>query len=180
MSDSSRFRATRRRTVCGAGSGLVGLLAGCASLTDGKESSDPSYDQLQRTAVYVAEGVDLSMPDEVPTVRAAENADLLVLPGDTDTDASQAVDWLAADRVLALLGSAAEATWLDWAQSEPFTDTFEPGGYADGEPDPVLLVAAKIGLNVPTYRHSWGGSPRDRDLLRALDEDLAAIASRTP
>lgn len=180
MSDSSRATSTRRRTVLGAGSGLVGLLAGCTSLTRDAESSDPSYDELQRTAVYVDDGVDLTMPDEVPTVRATENADLLVLPGDPAIGAAQAVDWLAADRVLALLGMDAEATWLEWAQSEPFAETFDPGGYADGEPDPLLLVATRIGLNVPTYRHSWGDRPQDRDLLRALDEDLAAIASRTP
>lgn len=111
---------------------------------------------------------------------APADADLLVIPGDTTIGAAQAVEWLTDDRVLALLGSTAEATWLDWAQSEPFAEAFDPGGYADGEPDPLLLVAAKVGQDVPTYRHSWGGTPRNRDLLRAMDEDLAAIASRTP
>lgn len=180
MSDTNRLTTTRRRTLLAASSGVIASLAGCAALTNDGTEEELSFDQLQRTTVYVDEAVELAMPADVPTASTTENADLLVLPGDPAIVAQQAVNWLAEERILALVGSASEATWLDWAQSDPFTETFGPGGYADGEPDPLLLVAAKIGETVPTYRHSWGDTPRDRDLLRALDEDLADIANRTP
>jgi hypothetical protein len=31
-----------------------------------------------------------------------------------------------------------------------------------------------------TYRRSWSDSPRNRDILRALDETLVAIENETP
>lgn len=171
---------TGRRTLLGVGSGLLGLLAGCATLPGGRQPEEQSFSRFHLTAVYIAESVDLSLPEEVSTVGTADNADLVVLPDVPSVDAQQAVDWLAQGRVLALIGLDAEATWLGWAQSDPFKDAFAQGGYADGEPDPYLLVAAEIGPNVPTYRHSWGDTPRDRDLLRSLDRDLVDIEERTP
>ena len=111
---------------------------------------------------------------------APTNADLLVLPGDTDVGAERAVDWLAADRVLALLGEAAEPTWLSWARSDVYRDAFEGEGVGDGDPDPQLLVAGTVGLHVTTYRRTWSDGPRERDVLRALDETLVDLAGRTP
>lgn len=176
----ARPRATRRRLLAGAGAGLVGGLAGCVGLTDDGSPDDLRFQRLQTTAVYVDDGVALSMPDEIETVRATNNADLLVLPGDAGVEAEQAVDWLADDRVLALLGDDAEATWLAWARSDAFRDAFENEGLADGDPDPQLLVAATVDLHVPTYRRTWADGPRDRDVLRALDETLVDLAERTP
>lgn len=110
----------------------------------------------------------------------AHNADLLVLPDDTNADADQVVEWFADDRVLAILGDRSEATWLSWVRSDAFRDAFKNEGYGDSEPDPSLVVGAKIGLYVKTYRRSWSVGPRNRDVVRALDESLVAIANETP
>lgn len=172
---------TRRRVLRVGGAALFGSLAGCSSTPmDESDPQDLTFDRLDVTAVYVADEVDLSMPEEIETVTATNNADLLVLPDETDVDADQAAGWLAADRVLALLGDSSEATWLSWARSESFEDAFENRGYSDSEPDPSLLIGAQIGSYVKTYRRSWSDGPRDRDILRALDETLVAIEQETP
>lgn len=170
-----------RRAMLGAVAGLGSLLAGCSARVDADgDADDLSFDRLQRTAVYVHPEVDLTLASEVATVEATNNADLLVLPGDTAHGPSQAVDWLAADRILALLGAGAEGRWLDWARSDAFANTFDERGVSDAEPDPTLVVAAATGLQVHTYRHSWSDPPRDRDVLRALDEDLVDIEAESP
>ncbi|MFB6296475.1 MAG: hypothetical protein ABEH66_06525 [Halobacteriales archaeon] len=145
----------------------------------GQGIPDRSYDRLQRTAVYLEDSVELSLPDEVETVSARSNADLLVLPGDTEVDAEQAVGWLADERVLALVGDASESTWLTWARSDVYADAFENEGYADGDPGPQLLMAATIGPQVRTYRRTWADGPPNRDLLRGLDETLVDIEAET-
>lgn len=174
-------RWTRRSILQAIGIALLGSLAGCSALlSDSSRSEEPTYKRLDATAVYVADSVELSMPPEVETVDATHNADLLVLPGDTTTDAEQAVEWLAADRVVALLGDEAEATWFSWAGSDAFRDAFENEGYGGAQPDPPLVVGAKIGLYVETYRHSWDDDPSDREVLKALDKSLVAIEKETP
>lgn len=175
---------TRRQALAGTGATLVGTIAGCASLPDEESEDGPAgesaYERLQRTAVYVDSDVDLSIPDDVPTVSAPNNADLIVLPGDTEVGAERAVDWLADERVLALLGDESEPTWLAWVRSDVYTDTFRGEGAGDAEPDPNLLVAAAIDVTVTTYRFTWGEGPRDRDVLQRLDETLDDIQARTP
>ncbi|MFD1586055.1 hypothetical protein ACFR9U_03605 [Halorientalis brevis] len=179
QADSTR-RLTRRRVLTG-GSAVVGsAVAGCSGLPGGESTDDLRFTSLHQTAVFVADGVDLAVPEEIPTVSAANNADLVVVPDDTDVGAKQAVDWLADERVIAVVGDDAEATWHGWARSDEFEDAFRRDGFSDSEPDPSLLVGAAIGLDVTTYRHSWTDGPRDRDVLRALDEDLSDIESRTP
>ncbi|REA03911.1 hypothetical protein DEQ92_12325 [Haloferax sp. Atlit-6N] len=132
------------------------------------------------TPVYVADGLDLSMPPDIETVSEPYNADLLVLPDDTNTNATQAVEWLTDDRVLALLGENAETTWLSWVRSDAFNDVFNTQGYSESDPDPSLVVAAKVGLTTTTSRYSWGSEPSTRDVLDALDDSLVAIEKRTP
>ncbi|MDZ7700793.1 MAG: hypothetical protein U5J98_01300 [Halobacteriales archaeon] len=171
-------RLTRRRALGGAAA-LVGTLAGCSALPADRDD-DQSYDRLARTATYVSPNADLEFPAELPAVENTHNADLLVLPGDTAHGPDQAADWLAADQVVALVGDGAERRWLDWARSDAFEDTFESPGASDAEPDPTLVVAAAVGTLVHTYRHSWADSPRDRDVLRAIDEDLGDVESETP
>lgn len=172
---------SRRRALHAGSVALFGSLAGCSSTpTDESEPQDLTFDRLDVTAVYVADEVDLSMPEGVETVAATDDADLLVLADETDVDAEQAVEWLTADRVLSLVGDSSEATWLSWARSDAFEDAFENRGYSDSEPDPSLLTGAKIGNYVKTYRRSWSSGPRDRDVLRALDESLVAIEQETP
>lgn len=170
---------SRRRVLAGVGAAAVGAVAGCGGIAH-NEPPDADYAVLTHTPTYVADDVDLSVPEAVPTVSATTNADLLVLPGDTDVGAEQAVEWLAADRVVALLGEAAERTWIEWAESEAYGDAFDDRGLADADPDPQLLVGAAVGLHVRTYRHTWGNGPDDRDVLAALDEDLADIEASTP
>lgn len=171
---------TRRQALAGGLAALAGAAAGCSALRSDDSPDDPSYERLPLTAVYVDDGVDLAMPEAVQTVGATTNADLLLLPDDVDVGAEQAVEWLADERAVALLGEDAEAKWFEWVRSEAYDDTFGRQGGADSEPDPFLLVAAAVGTRVTTYRRSWGDDPRDRDLLRALDETLVDIEDRTP
>lgn len=180
-SPDSRPVLHRRRLLAAAGASLAAAVAGCSSLPGMGEDTpaDLSFEKLHQTPTYVAEDADLSMPEEVPVVEA-NNADLLVLPGDTGVDAQQAADWLAADRAIALLGDAAEPTWIDWERSDAFHQTFENKGYGDSSPDPDLLVGAAVGMRTTTYNRTWSDGPRERDLLRALDETLVDLAQRTP
>lgn len=170
---------TRRQALAGAAVATLGAVAGCGRAAP-DSSGDRSHAVLHQTPTYVADGVDLTVPEEIPTVNATNNADLLVLPGDTDVEAQRAVDWLAADRAVALLGDGAERTWIAWARSDAYAETFDDRGFGDSEPDPQLLVGAAVGPHVSTYRHTWGNGPSDRDVLRALDEDLADIEAATP
>ncbi|ELZ84595.1 hypothetical protein C453_11291 [Haloferax elongans ATCC BAA-1513] len=171
---------TRRSTLRACGIAALSSLAGCSTLSRGGSDTElPSYERLDVTPVYVADGADLTTPTEIETVTATSNADLLVLPDDTDTDAEQAVEWLIEDRVIALLGERAETTWLSWAQSDAFTDVFGAEGHADSEPDPSLVVSAKIDLRTTTSRYSWGSEPSNRDVLNALDESLVAIENKS-
>jgi len=171
----------RRRLLAATGAMLTTALAGCSSLPDGGRTSEQLvFEELHQTPTYVAEGVDIDLHEEIPTVSAKNNADLLLLPGDTDTGAEQAADWLTDDRWIALLGDAAEATWLDWEASDAFDDAFENRGAADSDPDPDLLVGTVFENRTATYRRTWADGPRDRDLVRALDEILVAIEERTP
>ena len=172
-------KPTRRDVLRASGVVAVGALAGCSALGD-DTPEEPSYRQLPTTAVYVADGVDLSVPPEIETVSDPVNADLVVVPADTSVTAEQAVQWLADGRAVALLGDAAEETWHAWTGSADYRDTFDTEGYADSDPDPELLVAGAIGLDVTTYRYSWGEGPSDEDVLGALDESLVDIETRTP
>jgi hypothetical protein len=170
---------TRRQALTGIGAAVMGAIAGCGGLSN-DQPDELEYTVLHQTPTYVADDVALAVPDEIPAVSARNNADLLVLPGDTDASPEQAVDWLAADRTVALVGTTAESTWIGWVRSDAYADTFDDQGVADSEPDPQLLVAAAVGLRVPTYRHSWGNPPSDRDILEALDETLADVETRAP
>lgn len=165
--------------LAGVSAAMTAMVAGCSALQTDEPAEDQQYTALLTTAVYVADDAELSIPEEIQTVNAANNADLIVVPDDTDVDAEQAVEWLADGRAIAVLGDGSEATWLAWAQSDPFADAFDQNGLSDSEPDPYLLVAAADGLKVPTYRRSWGDGPRDRDVLHALDEILADVDTPT-
>lgn len=150
-------------------------------LSDGSpDAEDLTFDRLDVRAVYVADEAEISMPAEIETVDDPYNAHVLVLPDETDVDAEKVLEWLIDDGVVALLGDEAEAAWLSWDRSEAFEDAFANEGYSDAEPDPSLVTGAKIGIYVKSYRHSWGDDPRDRDVLRALDETLVEIEQATP
>jgi hypothetical protein len=175
--------ATRRRALAGLAAALTAGTAGCSEIGHrlagaGEADATPedrSYELLDQVGVYLAGAVDLSVPSEVETVESPDDADLLVLPDDTDVDAEQAADWLAGDRVVALLGEDAQATWLEWAQSDAFAETFGDGGYGRGDPAPQLLVGAAIESQVSTYRTTWEGGPSDDEIVGELDETLVDI-----
>lgn len=173
-------KLTRRGVLQAGGVVALGAVAGCSALLGTDPPEDQTYEQLHRTALYVDDGVDLSVPDDVPTVRATTNADLVVLPAETDVEPEQAVDWLADERAVAVLGDGAEGTWLEWARSDAYGDAFGRDGRSDAEPDPTLVVAVAVDTDVTTYRHSWADGPRDRDILRELDETMADAATLTP
>lgn len=123
-------------------------------------------------ALYVAPGVGVDVPERLEAVPATHNADLLVFPDETDTDAGQAVDWLAAGRSIALLGPEAESTFHGWARSDPYRDAFT-GGSADAEPDPDLLVAVPQDALVSTHQYTWATEYADREVFEALDDAFA-------
>lgn len=125
---------TRRRILRGSSLVLFGSLTGCSALSDApSDAEDLRFDRLDVRAVYVADGAEISMPAAIETVDNPYNAHVLVLPAETDVDAAQVVEWLIDDRVVALLGDEAEATWLSWTRSEAFEDTFANEGYSDAE-----------------------------------------------
>jgi hypothetical protein len=186
MDNDDTVSATRRRALAGLAAALTAGTAGCVELGHrlagaGEADATPedrSFERLDRVAVYL--DVDLSVPSEVQTTGSPDEADLLVLPDDTDVDAGQVADWLAGDRVVALLGEDAQATWLAWERSDAFAETFADGGYGRGDPAPQLLVGAAIGSQVSTYRTTWEGDPSDPEIVGELDEKLVDIEQRTP
>lgn len=173
---------TRRRLLQTAGALSTVSLAGCAALLDSSQTatSTPEYEQLPLTAVYTADDVGIRLPESVPRVDAPTNADLVVVHGNPEVEAEQAVNWLADERAVALLGDRAQETWLDWARSEAYRETFRSGELAAGDPAPHLLVAAASDTNVSTYRYSWGDQPSNGDIVRALDDAMVEIANETP
>ena len=176
-------RWPRRKVIYAAGSGLVGAFAGCSSLQTDSESSnteEQTFKRLDRTAVYVADGIEFTIPPEVETVSRPQDAELLVLPADTNADTRQAVEWLTDDRTLALWGDNAEATWLTWMKSREFANAFENEGYVDSEGDPQLVVGGAVGQWVVPYRYQWGSEPSDRDVFRTLDGSLVDLQNETP
>lgn len=172
---------TRRRMLAAGAAALLGVTAGCADLRhrlagDGDPADAQSYDRLPDMAVYVADGVDLSVPPAVGTVDGTSDADLLLLADDTDVGAARAADWLVDDRDVALYGDAAEATWLEWAGSDAYDDAFANGGVADGDPDPQLIVGTAAGDRVTTDRTTWGNPPDDEAVFLAIDEAVADLS----
>ncbi len=177
---TARSSIDRRRLLAGAGAALLGAAAGCTSFGGANEPEDPDLKRLPELPVYRAAGVDLVFPEEVATVGTPEDADVVVIPGDTDVGPEQAAEWFTSGRVVALVGDGAEPTYLDWLRSDTFDDTFDNGGYGDASPDPQLLAA--ISVNKFLYRHNrtWGDDPSDAQLLEGLDEILVEMESRTP
>jgi hypothetical protein len=173
---------TRRRLLAASAAGLLGATAGCANLQhrlgdDGEPPTDEqSLRRLPEMATYVADGVDLSVPSALTVVDDASDAEVIVLPGDTDVAAARAVDWLVDDRYVALYGDAAEATWLAWTDSDAYADAFGPEGAADADPDPQLVVAGTSGGRATTHRKTWGDPPDDEAVFLAVDEAVVTIS----
>ncbi|MEF8801928.1 MAG: hypothetical protein V5A38_12255 [Halolamina sp.] len=174
--------STRRRLLQTAGALPAVSLTGCAAPFEWPQTatSTPAYEQLPQTAVYTADDVGIRLPESVQRVAAPTNADLIVLHGNPAVEAEQAVTWLAEERAVALLGDRAQETWLDWARSEAYRETFGSGELAAGDPPPHLLVAAASGSDMSTYRYSWSDQPSNGDIVRTLDDAMVEIANGTP
>jgi hypothetical protein len=173
-----RDRCSRRRVIAGLGAAVSAALAGCGSTNDDSTPAEPTFDRLDATSVHVDDGVDLSLPAAVSTVENTHNAELLVLPGDAAVGTERVADWLADGKSLGLLGQEAEATWLEWARSEAVREHFDTQGVSDADPDPQLVVAAAVGLSLPTFRSTWSDEPTGRDVMKALDDALVDISDR--
>lgn len=72
-------RPPRRRILQAAAAASLGTTAGCSAVRGTDAPAAQEYEQLHRTAVYVGDGVDLTIPDELQTVRATNNADRKVV-----------------------------------------------------------------------------------------------------
>ena len=163
---------SRRRICVGAGSLVAAALAGCANGESDETPTPIEYDDLEQREVFVAEALDIAVPPSVPTVETRDDADLLLLPGDTAVAAQEAVAWLEGDRVLALLGDEAQSTWLAWVRSEAYRNAFGGTGGSETDPAPDLLVALPGPELVSTDRTTWGHEYDDREVFVALEEAL--------
>lgn len=169
------YPSTRRDVLAGAGFAVTAGLAGCQRWLGGEASptqAPPSYDHLAERSVYVADDLELSVPSPISPVASRDDADLLVLPPDTSVSAEQAVEWLANERVVALVGPEAESTWLRWASSDAYADAFGSGGLSETEPKPDLLVAFPERGLIVTDRTTWGNDYDARDVFEAIEEAL--------
>jgi hypothetical protein len=159
---------------------VVGL-SGCARFAHSDSNTtnnSPEYYRLNNTAIYIADGVGLRLPEEANRMYRPESAELLILHGNLSVTPDQVVEWLREGRIIALLGERAESSWFDVIQSEAYREAFPTGGAGDADPDPQLLVAVAFGNRTDTYRKTWGNQPDNDELLVALDERVTEIESR--
>jgi len=165
---------TRRRILGCVGAALTAAVAGCETLSDDESTTptEPEYDHLKANSVYVADGVDVTVPERIPTVDDTTEADLLLIPADTTVDVAEAIQWLATGRVVALLGDGAQETWLDWIQSEAYEDAFGRRGYAESDPAPDLLVLVPGETGVTGHNYTWASGYDDRDVLEGVEDAL--------
>lgn len=171
----------RRRNVLAATSTvLLGAVAGCPAFADEDSIDDIEFERFHQTPVYLADDVELSMPEEIQTVSEPADAELIITPDEPDVPPEQAAEWLADGRILALLGDEAENTWLSWVRSDAFDEAFDIQGIAEGEPDPDLLVGVAIDQQPTRYNRTWERGPHESDILKAVDEILVDIDGRTP
>lgn len=158
--------------IAGVGGMPAVALAGCSDGAGGETPTPVAYDHLGRRSVYVAPSLDIQVPATVSTVGSRADADVYLLPGETDVGARRAADWLADGQIVALLGPAAEATWLDWVRSRAFADALGRQGAAESEPDPDLLVAIPREDIVATSRATWARGYDGTDVFQHLEEAL--------
>lgn len=170
----------RRRFLQSIGAVPFVALAGCSFLSKNTSptTDTPEYEQLRNTAVYVGDDVGLRLPESVPRVSEPTNADFLVVHGNPEVSVETAVSWLVDGCAVALLGDRAQQTWLDWARSEEFEDTFDTQGVSEANPAPQLLVGATVGGRVTTYRKTWGDQPSNDEIVAALAETMSDLETK--
>lgn len=180
------FGFSRRQLIGGGTIFATSVFAGCGGALptgdgDSATRTPGSLEHLKQSQLYVAPEVSLSLPDGVSQADSPENADLVVLPASTDVAPATARDWLIAGKGIALVGTDAQSTYIQWHHSEAFQNTFG-GAYAKGDPPPELLVAFTHDRKFSSYSTSGGraGSLTNVQLLMGLEDAVAAEQTRTP
>ena len=116
---------TRRRFLAALTIPAVGAAAGCqVDISVGSTPTPEPLDAVRHERVYVADSLSLSTPDGVYSAASPGEADVVVVPGDTDRSNATIVDWLAADRYVAFVGGAAQDTWHAVQRSDAYAATF--------------------------------------------------------
>lgn len=190
-SDSAR---TRRDLLAALSVSAVGALAGCSDvLGEGSTPTPRSYPVLDGRTVYVDPALELSPPATVETVDSPGEADVVVVPADTDRGPSAIVHWLARGRYVVLLGGDAQATWHDVRDSGAYEAMLgerearastcsagesDVGGSAGATPDcePPDMILAREATEIPatTVGTTWGGTddPTARQVFEAIAEGI--------
>lgn len=175
-------RRTRRAALAAATGALAGF-SGCvgAVRTAGRTRTDePSYERVQATAVYRAEGVGLGLPAGVETVADPAEAGMVLVPDETDVNAETVVRWLSARRVVAIVGANALATWLDWTGTDAYRSRYGDT-FGETRPPPRVVVAGAIDGEVTAFRYGTaGGTPTADQVREALETGLASLRPATP
>lgn len=194
MTDPS---STRRRCLAGLAASLSTALAGCGAL--GSTADTPTADAypfLEGQRVFVDPSLSIERPEGVRAAAVPWAADVIVVPDDTDWETSTVVDWLAAGRLVAILGEHSESTYHDWKTSDAYADAFgEPRAMAESQGSsgssgglfaggssgtesgelPEFVAAWAVGdERTTTYRVTWGGTddPSDAQIFDAVDDAL--------
>lgn len=176
----------RRSLLSSLAAGSLAATAGCGAL-DSPGGDDPSgttsrpYDRLRTRSVYLSSDVSLGLPSGTTRVDAPDDADLLILPGTTDVGPETAIDWLAAGAGVALAGTGAQPTLVEWLESDAHAETFESDGIGVGSPPPDFLVAFGIDRQfVSTHNFTWNetSDPADERYLGALETALEEVEDR--
>lgn len=183
---------TRRRLLAGLAVPATAVLAGCGGLLP--ESSTPTPEpitELQDRSIYVDGSLSLSVPDVAEAVESPADADIVVLPTDTDRSNATITDWLAADRYVAFVGAGGQDAWHEVKLSDAYAEEFgEPdamgercagsGGGGDGEStadcDPTdLFVIERLEDISATYGFIWNDTddPSNRRYFEGLHDVLA-------
>lgn len=175
----------RRRTLLAAlaTGGLISV-TGCSDLHGWDTSGDrtpPEYDALSAQRVYLAPGVELTLPTDVSHVDGGEQATVVVLPDTTDVSPDQGIDWLATGTAVAFIGSEGQATLVEWLESDAYAKRFDANGVAVSAPPPDFLVAVGVDQEyVSKHGFTWADTsdPDDGRYLMALEEALEDAENR--
>jgi hypothetical protein len=170
----------------------AGGLAGCGGVLAEDDTPTPEPDHLRERQLFVADALELSVPDPIDTVDTPDEVDVVVLPATTDRTAETAVGWIEGGMRIVLVGSHSQSTWLAWQDSEAYAAAYPDhrgraescsssssgsgGGGGSDESDcepPELLVGWEPAEGPPTtYRKTWGGTddPSDEQIVAGIED----------
>lgn len=187
----SERQQTRRGVLAGVAVPAVTAMAGCGGMLGDAATPTPEpLTELRGRPIYVDESLSLSAPDIVEPVDSPGNAEIVVVPADTDRSNSAIVHWLAADRYVAFVGHGGWDTWHEVKRSDAYAAMLnEPRGMVErcagsgsgsggtsSDCDPLdLLVIERLEEISATHGFTWNDTddPRDRRYFEGLDDVLA-------